>query len=837
MRGYRRRSAAAYLIGVAASFLLVTQLGGTLLQLPEKPWWGLFVGPDDTVRRVDDRGPAAAAGIHKGEAVVSFAGAPWARRWERVLEDDGDAIVEVRSTEGENRTVRLEATPLPPHEIVRHLVSGFIDLSFILIGLVVFLSRSDRIATLFFLMCLAFARIMMPEAALQSTGTFLVDKIVQDAAMMFLPAVLLHFFLCFPQKSRLLARRPRVAWLLYLPAIVGLPLAVVFDVEMVLEGLPASSAALVFEQVTALLFVAMIVAGVWTFLRGVRSMSSPLLRRSVRWVLPGTALGILPPLALAAILNVDPSLEIPGDRYVFVTFVLVPLSFAHAIFRYGLMDLELVVKRSVVYTALTALLVAVYYLVAEVLASWLVERTGTGRTVLSFAVVFAAALLFVPVRDRIQALVDRSFYRKRYSYRRTLRTFSNALATMMERDELVSLLVNRLPAVLDVERATLFVRSPTDQTLRLAETRGVAETDVPLPAFQPSEGLLAWWREFEGPIPVDAARHPEQIRRLAEGERELLQALDAAVLVPLPRERRIEGLLVLGPKRSGDRYRAEDLELLATLGDQAGTALSSSSLYEEALERRRLEEELAVARRIQKTLLPSHIPSPAGIEIAATTRPCSEVGGDYYDFLDFGTRGLGLAVADVSGKGVPAALILSGLQATLRAEASPKSEPEPVVARINQRLCADVGSGGFASLLYGLLDPRDRSFRYVNAGHPAGIVVRRDGSLTRLETGGILLGVETSATYDAGHETFEPGDLLLLFSDGVTDVLNQDDEQFGDARLATLAPRLAHLPVAAVIDSIVSAVETFVGGSLPDDLTILVAKFLPSPVSAADTAA
>ncbi|MGH2570011.1 MAG: SpoIIE family protein phosphatase, partial [bacterium] len=333
-------------------------------------------------------------------------------------------------------------------------------------------------------------------------------------------------------------------------------------------------------------------------------------------------------------------------------------------------------------------------------------------------------------------------------------------------------------------------------------------------------------------------RHPEQIRRLADGERELLQALDAAVLVPLPRERRIEGLLVLGPKRSGDRYRAEDLELLATLGDQAGTSLSSSLLYEEALERRRLEEELAVARRIQKTLLPSRVPSPAGIEIAATTRPCREVGGDFYDFLDFGSRGLGLAVADVSGKGVPAALILSGLQATLRAEASPKSEPEPVVAKINQRLCAsDVGSGGFASLLYGRLDPRDRSFRYVNAGHPAGIVVRRDGSLSRLETGGILLGVETDATYTAGRETFAPGDLLLLFSDGVTDVLNQDDEQFGDARLATLVPRLAHLPVAAVIESIVSAVETFVGGSLPDDLTILVAKFLAPPVSAVEPAA
>jgi len=293
-------------------------------------------------------------------------------------------------------------------------------------------------------------------------------------------------------------------------------------------------------------------------------------------------------------------------------------------------------------------------------------------------------------------------------------------------------------------------------------------------------------------------------------------------------------MLILGPKSSGERYRAEDLEMLATLGDQAGTALSSSRLYEEALERRRLEEELAVARRIQKSLLPSAVPEPAGMEIAATTRPCHEIGGDFYDFLDFGARGLGLAVADVSGKGVPAALILSGLQATLRAEASPTSRPEPVVRRINERLCADVQAGSFASLLYGHLDPATRSFRYVNAGHPAAIVVRRDGSLERLETGGMLLGVERSASYEVGTETFEPGDLLLLYSDGVTDVLNGDDEEFGRARLETLISRIAHLPGSAVIESIVSAVEAFVGGSLPDDLTILVAKFLPGPAIAGE---
>jgi sigma-B regulation protein RsbU (phosphoserine phosphatase) len=382
----------------------------------------------------------------------------------------------------------------------------------------------------------------------------------------------------------------------------------------------------------------------------------------------------------------------------------------------------------------------------------------------------------------------------------------------------------------------LFVRTSPDQVLRIAGTGGVGQNEVPLPLFYPSAELLQWWAEFEGPVPVGSAtRHPQRFERLPEEERQLLAAVDPQVMVFLPRERSLEGLLLLGPKTDGEPYRAEDLELLATLGDQAGTALSSSRLHEEALERRRMEEELSVARRIQASLLPARVPEADGIEIAAITRPCREVGGDFYDFLDFGTEGLGLAVADVSGKGVPAALILSGLQATLRAEAGPTTPPEPLVRKINERLCADVQPGNFASLLYGHLDVQRRSFRYVNAGHPAGLVVRRDGSLERLDAGGLLLGVERSVEYESGEQTFEPGDLLVLYSDGVTDVLNEADEEFGQERLESLLRRLAHLPSGSVIESIVGTVQTFVGGALPDDVTLLVAKFR-SPGDAASPA-
>ncbi len=832
MYGYRRRSAAAYLLGVAAAFVLAAELGGALLPLPERPYWGLIVGDNDVVRRVVSPSPSEAAGIEKGDEIVAFAGATWQRTWERTYREDGSARVTVRSAEGTLREVWVERAHHPPAEVARLYLTGLVVLCFVVTGLVVFLSRSDTVATLFYLMCLLFSRIILPNFIVSPKEAVFLNKIVLDLASLFLPPVLLHFFLLFPRRYRFLTGGSRRAWLLYVPAIVAMPLAIQFDVDLVLESRAVSRGALVFQTVMALIFTVMITLGVASFLQGVRNVTSPPLRRSVRWVLPGTALGILPPLLVMAILNVFPTLEFPGDRYVFVTFALVPLSFGHAIFRYGLMDVELVVKRSFVYAMLTALLVALYYVVAEGIGRWLVERTGIGHTILAFAVVFATALLFLPARDRVQEFVDRKLYRRRYSFRKTIREFSRAFATFLERDEIVSRLVNRLPEILQVERSVLFIRSPSDDSLVLAGSRSIGASEIPYPCFRPSPSLLAWWREFGGPVPVDPRTASDHFDRLPAEEANLLRAIDPEILVFLPhRERKVEGVLFLGRKVTEDPYRSHDLELLATLGDQAGTALAGARFHEEALERRRLEEELAVARRIQASLLPAEIPRQDGVDIAALTRPCQQVGGDFYDFLDFGPRSLGIAVADVSGKGVPAALILSGLQATLRAEAAQQTSPAPVVQKINERLCADVQPGSFASLLYGNLDLEKRKLRYVNAGHPAGLVVRRDGTLERLDEGGILLGVEPTATYVGGERSFASGDLLLLYSDGVTDVLNAEDEEFGPSRLEALLPRLTHLPGSAILDRIVASVESFVGGALPDDLTLLVTKFLPTSPS------
>lgn len=833
MRGYRRRGTASYLIGVAASFLLFSQLAASLLGARERPFWGLLVGDGREVRRVFAESPAALAGIREGDGIRDFAGAPWQEPWNRQYEANGQAKCTVDRPGVGTLEFKLEHRAPPLSEVLRAFVLAFVAGSFVIIGLVVFLSRSDRVASLFFLMCLFFSTALLPDPESTVRGSTFLALVVRSVAAVCLPPTFLHFFLSFPRRSRILHRLPGGPLLLYIPALILAPFVVMFAWDRVFSGTPPSAFLLTIENVAAMLFVAMVIGGIVAFISSCRKITSPLLRRSLKWVLPGTALGILPPLLLGAVLNFNPSWEIPGDRYIFLSLVFVPLSFGHAIVRYGLMDLELVVKRSAVYTALTALLVAIYYLVAVVLGTYVAELAGTGQRLLSFACVFAAALLFVPMRDRLQELVDRTFYRTRYSYRRSLRQFSGALASFLDREEIVRLLLHRLPSLVEVDRVALYLRSGQEDALQLAGMRGLVEADLPWRSFRASRSLTAWWREIGGPLPLEETSTPHRMAKLPPSEQQLFSSLAPGLIVVLPGEQEIEGILVLGEKNSGDAYRAEDLELLGTLGNQAGTALSVARLHGEALEKRRMEEELAVARKIQKSLLPSHIPQRDGFEIAAMTRPCRQVGGDFYDFLDFGGEGVGLAVADVSGKGVPAALILSNLQATLRAEARAGRSPVPVVRRINDRLCGDLEAGSFASLLFGHLDVVNRRFQYVNAGHPAGLIVRKSGTLTRLTEGGVLLGVVANASYALGAETLDPGDLLLLYSDGVTDVLNAEEEEFGDERLEALLPTLVDLPVEEILERIVGHVERFVGGNLPDDLTLLVTRacqvLAPSP--------
>jgi sigma-B regulation protein RsbU (phosphoserine phosphatase) len=235
-------------------------------------------------------------------------------------------------------------------------------------------------------------------------------------------------------------------------------------------------------------------------------------------------------------------------------------------------------------------------------------------------------------------------------------------------------------------------------------------------------------------------------------------------------------------------------------------------------DRRELDE----ARRIQRKLLPSSVPQIDGCEIASQWRPAAGVGGDCFDIIQFGQSRFGLCIADVVGKGIPAALLMSNLQAAVRAFASEAAPPGELCQQVNRILCGRIAEGRFISFFYCRVDTSLGVLTYANAGHYFPIVVRQDGSVSRLIAGGPVLGVFSDACYEQGHTPISSGDRIVLYTDGVTDARNAADEEFGEDRLiaAVVANRACSAP--ALEARLSECVAAFTADSLQDDATLIV---------------
>jgi phosphoserine phosphatase RsbU/P len=242
--------------------------------------------------------------------------------------------------------------------------------------------------------------------------------------------------------------------------------------------------------------------------------------------------------------------------------------------------------------------------------------------------------------------------------------------------------------------------------------------------------------------------------------------------------------------------------------------------------RRRVEDdrrELDEARRIQRKLLPLAVPQIDGCEISAQWQPAAGVGGDCFDAIAFGANRAALSIADVVGKGIPAALLMSNLQAAVRAFATDSAQPADLCDQVNRILCGRIAEGRFISFFYGVLDTALGSLTYANAGHFAPVLVRADGSTERLTSGGPVLGVIGDASYQQGHVAVNGADRLICFTDGITEARNSSDEEFGEERLIAAAIENRSCSAPALQTRLMDCVASFTGGTFQDDATLIVA--------------
>lgn len=235
----------------------------------------------------------------------------------------------------------------------------------------------------------------------------------------------------------------------------------------------------------------------------------------------------------------------------------------------------------------------------------------------------------------------------------------------------------------------------------------------------------------------------------------------------------------------------------------------------------RQQREIDDARLIQRGLLPTSLPAVDGIDLAVAWQPANDVGGDCFDTLSFG-RGLGVSIADVAGKGLPAALLMSNLQAAVRAFAQETAPPSVICASVNRLLCRNMASGRFATFCYARIDPHLRRIVYSNAGHNPPLLVRADGSTAQLSQGGMVLGIFPENAYEQAMLPVGPGDRLVFYTDGITEARSAEGEEYGEERLVTVAVQARNGSTEAMKDQLLADVNAFTGGAFEDDATLIV---------------
>ncbi len=338
--------------------------------------------------------------------------------------------------------------------------------------------------------------------------------------------------------------------------------------------------------------------------------------------------------------------------------------------------------------------------------------------------------------------------------------------------------------------------------------------------FHLNQNLLGWMHLNKRPLLSNSPRTDERFRGITWDP-----SISSILCVPLIVKSALIGVLTAYNKKDEHEFTEEDQRLLTIIAMQSAQVIENARLYEEERKLLRMQEEVRLAAVIQMELLPHKAPAIPNYDIAGTSIPAQQVGGDYFDFIPVEENTLAVCLGDVSGKGLGASLLMANLQATLRSQTLIDATPNESIGRSNRLLYRSTDPEKFATLFYGILDFANHSLTYSNAGHENPFLLRRDASSDRLETGGTVLGVVEDFRYEQETVELNAGDLLVVFSDGITEAFDTNEAQFGEKRLAEVIAEHRDEPAEAITNQIIEAVRRHAGAApQADDLTLVVIK-------------
>jgi phosphoserine phosphatase RsbU/P len=572
--------------------------------------------------------------------------------------------------------------------------------------------------------------------------------------------------------------------------------------------------------------------------------ASPDVKRRFNLVYLGAIVGLTPLLILVIAQTVRKGeLESLFPEWVvlgsFLMLMIFPITLAYVIVVQRAMDVRMVVRQGLQYALArrgTFVLQLVLSAIVIVIAAKQLQRKHSLPEVMAIiALGFASILWLRRLADRLRAWIDKRFFRDAYDSEQILAGLSDEVRSIVETRPLLERVTQRIAESLHVAKITVLTE---DQGwFKPAYALGYAA--LPDAYLNASGATIQKLAQSVEPTRVylDDENSWVYAANVSDDERNNLTSLHPQLLLPLVVKEKLLGVLSLGEKRSEAPYSGSDLRLLKSVATQTGLALANAQLTatiaEEVGRREKMSREIEIAREVQERLFPQRLQPVVGIEYFGGCRTALGVGGDYYDFLALPRGELGIALGDISGKGIPAALMMASLQASLRAEAArAEGDLAGVIARVNQALYDASSEDRYATFFYGQYDPATQKLTYVNAGHCAPMLLRAaDGyrTIDRLCVGGPVVGLIPDSVYEQAVVELAKGDELVIFTDGVSEAMNHDMEEWGEVRLAETVRAATASTAPDLISRIMAAADAFASGAPQhDDMTLVVVRVLPS---------
>jgi sigma-B regulation protein RsbU (phosphoserine phosphatase) len=387
----------------------------------------------------------------------------------------------------------------------------------------------------------------------------------------------------------------------------------------------------------------------------------------------------------------------------------------------------------------------------------------------------------------------------------------------LDLEETLKAILDGLKSIIDYDAAAIYLVEPGSGQLRSQIVRGYPDEVLKFEPIPKGKGVIGRVLEAGSPVLIsDVAVDPNHVEARWSRRSEMATPIVGS-------SENLIGVLNLESDRT-EAYDPIALELLTLFASGVAVAIEKATLHAELMKKRRLESELAMARRVMENLLPRKTPQIAGLDIAALNQPWSEIGGDYYDFIPIDSERWGIAIGDVAGKGASAALLVSALRASLHSLARNELALRSIFRKAHRFFQESFADGDFVTLFYAEMDVSVGRLIYINAGHPPPLLIHQNGAIEFLENGGLPLGLLEADRYGEGVADFGEGDALVLYTDGISEALNASDEPYGRERLVAAISRLISENAASVSKAVMEDVEHFSESQISDDRTLVVLK-------------